>query len=153
MGYTRGSSWTFLDTVAHAQTEIIIDSTAGDISLSTITMPDYTGPLRQAFLVLTVQQVRNTNGANNNGINGIQKIQLQDSSLTYRDAISVQSGSFYTYPDTVIGGTFEYIGSVDLKQYLKPKGVYLIRWEDADAYFDSLVLYATQMKMKLYFGG
>ena len=153
MGYARGHRWTHINVVAQAQNEIVIDATAGDISLSTITMPDYTGILSQAFLVLTVQQARNTNGANNNGIAGAQNIQLRDSGLIYRNAILIQSGSFYTYPNTVIGGTFEYVGATDLKQYLKPNGIYLLRWEDADAYFDSLVLYATQMKMKLYFGG
>lgn len=153
MGYTRGHRWTYLDTVATAQNEIVIDSTAGDTSLSTIKMPDYNGVLTQAFLTLTVQQARNTHALNDNGIAGVQKIQLRDSGLTYRDAITIQAGSFYCTPDSVIGGTFEYVGNVDLKQYLAPSGVYLLRWEDAESYFDSMMLYGTQMKMKLYFGG
>ena len=153
MGYTRGHRWSYLDVVATAQNEIIIDSTAGDTSLSTITMPDYNGVLTQAFLVFTVQQVRNADAVNQNGIAGSQKVQFQDSGLSWHDAISVKAGSLYCMPDSVIGGTFEYIGNVDLKEYLKPNGVYLLQWEDAEAYFDSLVLYGTQMKMKLYFGG
>lgn len=153
MGYTRGHRWTYLDTVATAQNEIIIDSTAGDTSLSSIKMPDYNGVLTQAYLVLSIQQVRNAHAVNQNGIAGFQKIQLQDSLLSYHDAISIKSGSLYCMPDSVIGGTFEYVGNVDLKQYLEPSGVYLLRWEDAEAYFDSLILYGTQMKMKLYFGG
>ncbi len=153
MGYTHGQRWAYLDVVAQAQNEIVINATAGDISLSAIQMPDFPGTLSQAFLVLTVQQARNSNVGNNNGIAGAQNIQLRDSGLTYRNAILIQAGSFYTYPDTVIGGTFEYIGATDIKQYLEPNGVYLLRWEDADAYFDSLTLYAVQMKMKLYFEG
>jgi len=145
--------WTYLDIVARAQNEIIIDSTAGDTSLSTIRMPDYTGELVQAYLVLSIQQVRNSDIANQNGISGAQKVQLRDSVMTYHDAITVQAGSFYCMPDSVIGGTFEYVGDVDLASYLEPNGVYLLRWEDAEAYQDSLTLYGTQMKMKLYFGG
>lgn len=152
MGYTRGSIWTYLDVVANAQNEIVIDSSAGDTSLSTIKMPDYTGVLTQAFLCFTVQQVRNTNAVNQNGIAGSQKIQFKEY-LTWRDAVSIKAGSLYCMPDSVIGGTFEYVGNVDLKEYLTPNAVCSLQWEDAESYFDSLMLYGTQMKMKLYFGG
>lgn len=152
MGYTRGSNWTYLDVVANAQNEIVIDSSAGDTSLSTIKMPDYTGVLTQAFLCFTVQQVRNTNGANQNGIAGAQKIQFKEY-LTWRDAIDIKAGSLYCMPDSVIGGTFEYVGNDDLKAYLEPNAVCSLQWKDAESYFDSLYLYGVQMKMKLYFGG
>lgn len=142
-----------MELVATAQTEIVIDSTAGDTSLSTIATPDYTGELILAYLVLSVQQVKNWNVANPNGISGFQKIQFRDKALSYHDAISIQAGSFQCMPDSVIGGTFEYVGNINLKQYLEPNYNYLLRWEDAEAYFDSLWLYGTQMKMKLYFGG
>jgi hypothetical protein len=153
MGYSRGHKWTYLEIFASAQNEIIIDSTAGDTSLSTIKMPDYNGVLTQAYLSLTIQQVRNANALNQNGIAGSQKVQFQDSGMVYHDAIAIKSGSLYCMPDSVIGGTFEYVGNVDLKEYLEPNGVYLLQWEDAESYFDSLFLYGTQMKMKLYFGG
>jgi len=152
MGYTRGHRWSYLDVVANAQNEIIIDSTAGDTSLSTLRLPNYTGVLTQAFVCFTVQQVRNTNAVNQNGIAGAQKIQFKEA-LTWRDAVDIKAGSLYCMPDSVIGGTFEYVGNDDLKAYCTPNGVISFQWEDAESYFDSLILYGVQMKMKLYFGG
>jgi len=146
-------SWQYLDVVANAQNEITIDSTAGNTSLSSIRMPAYTGTLTQAFLSFTVQQVRNTHAANQNGIAGSQKIQFQDSGLSWHDAVDMKAGSLYCMEDSVIGGTFEYVGNDDLKAYLSPGGVYLLQWEDAESYFDSLIMYGVQMKMKLYFTG
>lgn len=153
MGYTRGSNWTALDVVGSMQNQITADTSATDTSLSTISIPDYTGVLTGAYLVLTVQQVRNTDAVNQNGIAGWQKIQIRDTSLTYQDAIDIKVGSFYCNPSQVISGTFEIVGSDDLKSYISPNGVYLLRWEDMETYFDSLWFYGTQMKMKLYFGG
>jgi len=143
--------WSYLEVMAGAQNEIVIDSVAGDISLSTITMPNFIGTLASAYLALTVQQVRNSDAVNNNGIAGAQNIQLRDAGLIYRNALVIQSGSFQSNPSEVIGGTFEYMGAVDIKQYIEPSGVYLLRWEDADADNDSLILYGTQMKMRLFF--
>lgn len=143
--------WSYLEVMAGAQNEIVIDDVAGDISLSTITMPNFIGTLASAYLCLTVQQARNTNVGSDNGINGAQNIQLRDSSLVYRNSLVIQSGSFYSKPDTIIGGTFDYIGATDIKQYIEPSGVYLLRWEDADAYYNGIILYGTQMKMRLFF--
>jgi len=151
LGYVLPSKWNYIEVWQDPQNEIEIDSTAGDINLSTIYVPSYIGNLIRAVLLMNVTSVRNSNAANNNGINSSQDIQIQDTGLTYRNAISIPAGTFYTYPTTTMGGSFIFNGATNIRSYITPNYNFPVKWKDADAYFDSMWLYGLQIGMRLYF--
>ena len=144
--------WNFIDCVPPPNQSITIDSTVGDIALGTISTPAYLGKVKLALLICRINGIANTNQAANELGPLVSQIQLRDTGLVYRDAINFVAGDLHMAGATVSTTMLEFIGSNDLSSYIGPSQTYLVRWEDADAGLDSLVLYGLQVWLRLYFG-
>lgn len=149
MGIAYNPTTNVLTCVGTTQQVITIDSAVGDITLNTIDTPNYQGSLSQAYMEMKVNFVENINVADNSLGPATQEIQIRDSSLVYRDAISFSNLDMFTKASSTRGYSV-YWGNHDLSSYLEPDTTYSVKWNDADANLDSLVLYGLQCRLILY---
>jgi len=150
MGYVTPQRSVFIDCISGAHTAMTIDTTAGDITLNTVSTPAYLGKLLQANLIFRATGCRDNSGVANYVGPLAQTIQLRDSSLVYRSAITIQAFSFWCDADTAYNGTIEIQGSYDLSSYIEPSTTYLCKWADADAVGDDLLIYNAQLILRLF---
>ena len=149
MGYTVNPKTSVIECFGTAQQSITIDSAIGDITLNTIDVPAFQGNLTSAYMVCKINLTHNTNAANNSLGPLAQEIQLRDTSLVYRDAITFSNGDLFTLANSVRGFSL-FWGTHDLSSYLSSGTTYSVKWNDADANLNSLVLYGLQCKLVLY---
>ena len=133
--------WSDVDDLA------LLTSTAADLALPSITLPNITGTIVRVYGGMVIAKVKDTSSAPN-GVNVAQKIRVKKSTGAWDvddlDIINVVDNSLYCDADETRGGV-AWIGNYDVAAEVDAfNAVYNVQWEDADVDGDSLELYDIQ---------
>lgn len=119
-------------------TNITVDTTAGDETLPSVTLPNLTGKtIQTAYAMMLTSILRNTH-AGQNTINSAQNIQVDMSATGYTNAISLDEF------DVFFSGAGQYenilwIGSIDISARTDWNTATDFKWASADSAQDSLI--------------